>query len=119
MVKPGEHWKLTVLPYVKSLPSRTPFAGTPGSPQLITEYEKAENDGVTTKRIIRELHNYPVIFLHFGFRIKMIRFLPITINQLYRDKLHLCIASQLMNFFRNIFHFTLSQEKALWFVSAI
>lgn len=37
MVKPGEHWKLTVLPYVKSLPSRRPLAGTPGSPQLITK----------------------------------------------------------------------------------
>lgn len=71
MVKPGEHWKLTVLPYVKSLPSRRPFAGTPGSPQLITGYEEAENDGVTTKSTIRDLHNYIHILLHFVFRIKM------------------------------------------------
>lgn len=38
MVKPGEHWKLTVWLYVKSLPNLTPLAGTPGSPQLITAW---------------------------------------------------------------------------------
>lgn len=36
IVKPGEHWKLTVWLYVKSLPSLIPLAGTPGSPQLMT-----------------------------------------------------------------------------------
>lgn len=36
MVNPGEHWKLTVWLYEKSVPNLTPLAGTPGSPQLIT-----------------------------------------------------------------------------------
>lgn len=135
IVKPGEHWKLTMLPYVKSLPSRRPFAGTPGSPQLITEYEGVENDGVTTKSTVRELHNYIYLFLHFVLRIEMKCFYWENvyllyeqvviqqetpdfsyIDQLYKYKSHLCIICQLINSFRHIFHFLLSQAKASWFV---
>lgn len=36
MMWPGTHWYVTVLLYLKSLPSRRPLAGIPGSPQFMT-----------------------------------------------------------------------------------
>lgn len=40
---PGTHWYVTVLLYLKSLPSRMPLAGIPGSPQFMTRVRETQH----------------------------------------------------------------------------